>query len=993
MPGSLKLTGIFWPSMGFHGIRLCEHTANSPLPVSPKHTTLMKTTHLHTLLGVAVSVIGLDQTAHAQFNTLQKFGNADNTAPAASYSINAGTISITGGGTDFWGVPDNGTFLWNSTGTQTTSGDFTASVRHVKTTNPAPEWGRDGIMARATQTPGVLSGNDAYWMTCRKSNGQLIINRRAAVGGLTYRATDIGNAAINLESDENDQAMATGDVSTAPIFLSAGRSADQLYSGYAMDLGNGVAGRWIEKWTTDIPAAVSGLQGGAQVIVGLAHQSHTQTISPDENDINTATFDNWSYSGTFNQDRFGGAASANSWQIAGTVQGIASTGAVTGSAFVTEGGAATGEPVKWTVEVYPLSSFVPKFGTSGTRKDPTAMNDTLLVPEANFRHEINGGGTAPGLTADIYLNPGSDPLERAKSGNAGNLAANLALMTAPGITKTSTVIPNVFWSSNNYPRNIEGENLFAKAYGGATFFNAAEDNYGVEMKGQIFIPGDAARKQPNLPGKFVIFKDGNDDFTYLEIDGKPLINDNDWTGTSSTDNNGGNVSIFDASDPKFADGEWVSFRMIMWEGAGGDNAALYWGVSDGADGADPVFTQESVPGTYGNLVPKLGVDNSRKDPQAMLTEDLVPASDFRHPVEGGGTAPGLKADIYLGPDPGNIDAVNSLIDAGNVASSVILPNINWFNSAGQVNYPSSGAGTNIFGDAQATLEIDATTGSDANGYSNYGVNMTGEIFIPGKGQRAVLPVTGGDNLVLFKDGVDDFTYVEIDGQVLIRDNDWTGYNGAGASNGGGQVSLMDVSNPKFDDGEWVPFRMTTWEGGGGDSGALYWSARDTNGTFGISSVPGSSAPIYQATGTAQVGSESAEASFGNLTLPAGDWLLVLNLANTGTTLQRLSTVNVTASPGGGSLDIRSFSYTPAGTTLNLSFASEAGSRYALEYTIGFQAAGSPASAQKWTVVSTHSNITGLAGTTAIAPLNVSTLLAPGGLLTDPNKCFFRIRKL
>jgi hypothetical protein len=948
----------------------------------------MKTIRIPTLLGVAASVIGLDQTAHAQFNTLEKFGNANGTTPAPSYSINAGTINITAGGTDFWAVPDNGTFLWNTTGTQTTTGDFTATVRHLKTTTPAPEWGRDGIMARATQSPGVLSDTDAYWMTCRKSNGVLIINRRPTAGAATYRATDIGNAAVNYSSDDNDQGYATGDVSTTPIFLSAGRSGDRLYTGYAADLGNGVAGRWIEKWSTDVPDAVSGLQGRVQLVVGLAHQSHPQTITPDTNDINTATFDNWSYSGTFNSDRFGIPASATSWQVAGTVQGNASTGAVTGSAFVNEGGVATGEPVKWTVSVYPLSSFVPKFGTAGTRKDPTPMNDSLLVPEANFRHAVSGGGTAPGLTADIYLNPETP----ANANNTGTLAGNLALMTAAGTTKTSTVVPNVFWSSNNYPKNTDGENIFAKAYGDSGPFTSAADYYGVELKGEIFIPGDTARKQPNLPGKFIIFKDGNDDFTYLEIDGKPLINDNDWTGTSSTDNNGGNVSIFDVSDPKFADGEWVSFRMIMWEGAGGDNAAIYWSVSDGADGGDPVFTQESVPGTFGNLVPKLGVDNSRKDPQSMLPEDLVPASDFRHVLEGGGTAPGLKADIYLGPDPGNLDAVNTAI-AGTPANSVVLPNINWFNSAGQVNYPSSGAGRNVFGDANATIEIDANTGSDASGYSNYGVNMTGEIFIPGKAQRTVLPVTGGDKLVLFKDGVDDFTYVEIDGQVLIRDNDWTSYTGSGDANGGGQVSLMDVSNPKFDDGEWVPFRMTTWEGGGGDSGALYWSARDTNASFGISAVPGSSAPAFQATGTAQVGSESSEAALGNLTLPAGDWLLVLDLANTGTTHQRLSTVSVAATPGGGTLDISSFSYTPANTTLNLAFASEAGSHYALEYTIGFQAAGSPASAQKWTVVSSHSNITGLAGTTAITPLNVSTLLAPAGLLTDLNKCFFRIRKL
>ncbi|RYD31944.1 MAG: hypothetical protein EOP86_16805, partial [Verrucomicrobiaceae bacterium] len=798
----------------------------------------MKNSRIQTLLGVVVSVVGLDQAAHAQFNTLETWGNAAGTTPEASFTQNAGTIAITAGGQDFYGTSDQGAFLWNNTGTMTTAADFTASARHVGTTNPAPEWGRDGIMVRATQSPGTLSANDAYWLATRKSNGQLVINRRSTVGGQTYRATDIGNAAVNFDSDDNDQALATGDVRSNPIFLAAGRSGNRLYSGYALDLGGGVAGRWVEKWSTEAEAVVSELQGGKEVVVGLAHQSHPQTILPDENDINTATFDNWSYTGTFNAERFGLAAAAATWQIAGTVHADPATGQVLGSAYVSENDTATGEPVKWTLSVYPRSSFVPKFGTSGARKDPTPMdsNSPLLVSKENFRQ--GGPGSAAGLTADIYLNPNPD--SRATAANTGNLTGNLALMTAAGITKTSVVIPQVLWNNTSYPQNEQGENIFAKAFND-TLFTGQEDNYGVEMKGQIFIPADADRKQPDLPGEFILFKDGSDDFTYLEIDGKPLFNDNDWTGVTSTDNGGGHVTVFDVSDPKYNDGEWVPFRMIMWEGGGGDNTALYWSVTDGKDGADPLFNQESVPGTFGNLQPLTGVVNSRKDPTLMQPEDLVPASDFRHPADGGGTAPGLKADIFLGGNPGNLDAINNLVQ-GSPASSVILPNIFWNNSAGQVNYPSSGQGTNVFGDAGATLEADANSG-----YSNYGVNLTGEIFIPAKAQRTALPVTGGDKLILFKDGVDDFTYLEVDGQVLISDNDWTGINST--DNGGGQVSLMDVSNPKFDNGAWVTFRMTTWEGGGGDSGALYWSARDTNGTFGIAAVPGTTAPAFQATGT------------------------------------------------------------------------------------------------------------------------------------------------
>ena len=113
--------------------------------------------------------------AWSQFTTLDEYGNAGGTG---AFTQNAGTIAITGGGADFWGGSDQGVFLWNDTGSQTTTGDFTATVRHVSTTTPAPEWGRDGIIVRATQSPGTPSANDAHWLVHRKSNGQFITGRR-----------------------------------------------------------------------------------------------------------------------------------------------------------------------------------------------------------------------------------------------------------------------------------------------------------------------------------------------------------------------------------------------------------------------------------------------------------------------------------------------------------------------------------------------------------------------------------------------------------------------------------------------------------------------------------------------------------------------------------------------------------------------------------------------------------------------------------------------
>ena len=92
------------------------------------------------------------------------------------------------------------------------------------------------------------------------------------------------------------------------------------------------------------------------------------------------------------------------------------------------------------------------------------------------------------------------------------------------------------------------------------------------------------------------------------------------------------------------------------------------------------------------------------------------------------------------------------------------------------------------------------------------------------------------------------------------------------------------------------------------------------------------------------------------------------------------------------LAITSFSYDAASTTLNLSFSSEAGATYSLEYTTGFQPAGAPASPAKWNTVPGYGSIAGSAGTTAIAPLNTSTLVAPGGQLPNNSTSYFRIRK-
>ena len=901
--------------------------------------------------------------AWSQFTTLDEYGNAGGTG---SFTQTPTAITITGGGADFWGNSDQGVFLWNDTGAYTTSGDFTATVRHVSTTTPAPEWGRDGIIVRATQSPGTPSANDAHWLVHRKSNGQFLTGRRPSAGAGTYRATDIDNAGVNFNSDDNERSFQTGRVTETPFFLAAGREGDRLYSGYALDLG-GVAGRWIAHWSTDNPDAVGGLQGGAEVVVGLAHQSHPQTISPDTNDINTATFDNWTYAGTFIPNRFGPPAGPNTWQLDGSIS-VSPSGAVRGSAYVQENGVATGEPVKWSVRVFRGDSFVPVFGVAGSSKDPLQMEPADLVPPANFRH-LDNGTPKPGLKADIYL-----------AGNAGNYAALNAIVQGRGPDGTA-IIPNVHWGHPDtgvgYPTNGMGGNLFTDAVPSFSDTGDGQEDYGVNLTGEIFIPGDAARVSvAGFTPEAVLFKDGVDDFCYLEIDGVQLINDNDWTGNASVENGGGAIAMLDVSHTKYNDGEWVPFRMMTWEGGGGDTASLYWSAAD----TNGTFGFDQIPGTVGNFTAIPGLAGAKKDPRTMEVTDLVPPAHFRH-LDNGTPAPGLKADIYMQGNAGSLGAFDTLVNNNTPDGTAIIPFIHWSNNP-DPPYPPNGAGGNLF--------ADAVPGSFEGNQENYGVNMTGEIFIPSDANRKNLDVANGNNYIAFEDGVDDFCYLEIDGVPLINDNEWTG--NSSFDNGGGAVSILDVSAPKFDDGEWVPFRMVMWEGGGGDTASLYWSALDTNKSFARSQLPGTSDPDFSAAGVNQVGSHDATAAFGALpNLPPGEWIILLDLTNTGTSVSKTAVASV----GGGAAapQITSFAYTPATTTLNLSFSSSAGSTYALEYTTGLQPAGAPPAAAKWNVVPGYGSIPGAAGTTTITPLNTSTLVTPGGLLPNNGTSFFRIRRL
>jgi len=340
-----------------------------------------------------------------------------------------------------------------------------------------------------------------------------------------------------------------------------------------------------------------GIAVGDEVTVVLGHQAHNdpkQLSGPDlENGgrrVNTATFDHFSFDNQFDSSLFGFSASPTTWDVDGVVE--LDDGQIYLSAFVRDfeanEGMATGENVSWKLKAVRASEyFVPAPGSEGSHKDPNVMEPADLVPPANFRiSDTFPDGS--GLTADLYVN---QPNAENREGNLGYIAAN--------DPTGSLNVRRIAWDNNTssgYYKTGENEGGFYEATGGANF-GGNEEQYGVDLHGEIFIPANGGKIdeiEALLGLEYILFEDGTDDYVYLEIDGQILLDDNDYTNSNSVLNGGGNICLMDVSDPKFDDGEWVSFRLVMWEEQFGDRCFLYWDATD----TNNTFELDQTPGTF-----------------------------------------------------------------------------------------------------------------------------------------------------------------------------------------------------------------------------------------------------------------------------------------------------------------------------------------------------------------------------------------------------------
>jgi|GEM_PF-1482268 len=523
-------------------------------------------------------------------DSLAEFGNAANsnatseagTPRGANFSGSAaGTYTITAGGTDFWGGSDNGSFIYDADQSRAADENFSVIVRSVS-----------------------IAGNDV----------ESLAGEWGRTGIMARKTPDAANSAAVAHIRKSGGDPNGGD---PPDTLLQGRSNDGgetdrgpgengEHRNFVENTLNGSSvrntpiwlglhrfeGQWYSTWAPDnggtpgewsasIQRAGSPHTTG-EVWVGLAHQSHN--INPI---VNTAVFEGFSV-GEFDSD-LGAFPTAASGDLVLSGAGVALT------ASGSELGSADPLDIDWEVRYFGSDVMTPGF-----------------------------------LNADIYL-----------AGNGGNIGAFDTLI-ANQAPNGSTQIDQIRWAANTYTTtNAAGVNLFAAAVPGS--FGGDQNDYGINLTGEIHIPSDADRAGKET----VSFHDGVDDFAHLVIDGAVLIDDNSWSNLDGTANGGGAMGTLDVSDPKYDDGEWVSFRMVTWEGGGGDDVNLVWDALD-RTGSDSVTTgADNLKDTYlaEGLTDGAQV-NLFNDPS-----DAIPAVNFRVPspailntISGSGQPNGLVLD-------------------------------------------------------------------------------------------------------------------------------------------------------------------------------------------------------------------------------------------------------------------------------------------------------------------------------------------------------------
>ena len=225
--------------------------------------------------------------------------------------------------------------------------------------------------------------------------------------------------------------------------------------------------------------------------------------------------------------------------------------------------------------------------------------------------------------------------------------------------------PNTWWGGNGN-RTISGialDRYPSPELAGDRFDNANNENYGVRLFGEIFIPEDGV----------YLLRDGIDDYTMLAMDlegdglneddlplanddapiGDLIIHDDDWANWNGGSNDGPNgpfgIAEFEDIDNG---GSWREIEIWMSEGGGGDAGIFYMANEDDDD---LNLDQWDAAGA---------LDASQRDMY------LIPPENLRATVPGDITSGTAKATLQTGTEEGAVNYVmnvsSDLLDSDHI---------------------------------------------------------------------------------------------------------------------------------------------------------------------------------------------------------------------------------------------------------------------------------------------------------------------------------------
>ena len=436
---------------------------------------------------------------------------------------------------DAWNGGDNFIYLYDD---QRATGDFTATVRVVSQTQAIDgEWGKTGIRAS-----GNLTGNSANaWTQVYAGNGSQVDPPNngghdivpVRMGG---RVQNDGNG--NFEDPVRD---ANGADIINNLFLKTGVTIPAwIRLSYRASSNTFVSAfAWDEngqpgEWGYSAPRSNIPTTGEGWY-VGLGYSAHNSLFDDQitrPDALHGITFDNYSLQNEYILPEK---------QVAGGAIGV--------------------------LEVAGNLSDV-KLGPDQTVPGLAEywFDGNMRGNADAFHDAIADGGSA----ANPLLNPGGLPFATATTWWRGSQGQPISDLPLP-----------------NYPAELAGTK-----FAGSTDTN----DYGVRLRGQLFIPGN---------GDFV-FRDGIDDYTMLAVDqdgngeldelefvansdiidngsgafGDIVIHDDDWANVDGSDQPNNGYATFENIDNG---GEWRDIEIWMSEGGGGDAGILYMAKADDED--------------------------------------------------------------------------------------------------------------------------------------------------------------------------------------------------------------------------------------------------------------------------------------------------------------------------------------------------------------------------------------------------------------------------